>query len=281
MSLCGSPSGFPFASLRVHVTNSGLEQNLIESCRPCRGRYVLILGNDDLIVRDALRIVLDDLRSDAAAIHLYDKVRIDREGGVRESVPGSVPVDIPRGESHRFGSLLEAAQRQGLLSTFGFISQVVFAREPFMRVDSSTYLDLTMYPQVFMLAEAFAATKVIYRNVPVVYHRTPTHAQKLAESLGRKEETFMIGGSARAARYFGPTYAAALQRLIDRGAFGHRDLLELPEALMTNRPLVEWIEANTGGAEAAAPQLPSDVLSDSERFFDGVRTARGLFRPSL
>jgi hypothetical protein len=258
----------------VNATNVGLERNLIESCRTCRGRYVLILGNDDALVPNALEIVLDDLRSEEAAIHLYDKVRIDRGGNGRGPVPGSVPMDLPDGAVYRFGSMLEAAQRQGFLSTFGFISQVVFAREPFMRVDSGAYLDLTMYPQVFILAEAFAAMKVIFRNAPIVYHRTPTHAQKLAESLGRKEEPFMTGGSVRAARYFGPSYAAALQRLIDRGALSHHDLLELPERLMTKTPLIEWIDANCRSATISLPALPDDVLADSERFFEGVRTAR-------
>jgi hypothetical protein len=269
-----------FVSLRANATNVGLERNLIESCRACRGRYVLILGNDDVLMPNALEMVLDDLRSDEAAIYLYDKVRIDRDGNVRGPVPGSVPVDVPDGAVYRFGSMLEAARRQGLISTFGFISQVVFAREPFIRVDGSTYLDLTMYPQVFILAEAFAAMKVIFRNAPIVYHRTPTHAQKLAESLGRKEEPFMTGGSVRTARYFGPTYAAALQRLIDHGALSHRDLLELPERLMTNSPLIEWIEANCRAA-TAPPTLPDDVLADSERFFDGIRTARELREPKL
>lgn len=265
---------FPFASLRVNPTNLGLERNLVTSCEPCRGRYVLILGNDDLLVADALGVVLRDLREDDLQVRLYEKTRIDQDGQVIEPRPGSTPIAIPPGETHRFTSILDASRRQGLLSTFGFISQVVVAREPFMAVDGDAYLDLTMYPQVFRYAEAFASATVMYRNEPIVFHRSPRQGQKLAESLGRPEQRFMSGGTTKAVRYFGRTYAAALQRLIDRGVLAYGDLVDMPEALMTNALLVRWIESNTKLPGADEVPFPVNVVEDSERLFVGVRLAR-------
>jgi glycosyltransferase involved in cell wall biosynthesis len=262
-----------FAALRVNPENVGLERNLLESVRSCRGRYVLILGNDDMLCPDALHTVVADLSSEGTPpLWVYEKLRVNQDGDAVPPVPGSTPIELATGESCRFGSFIEAAGGQGLLSTFGFISQVVFERAPFRAVDEAPFLDLTMYPQVFVMAQAFASTVVGYRNHPIVFHRTPTHARKFAESLGRREQSFMAGGRLRASRYFGSTYAASLQRAIDRGALRFEDVIQLPERLMGSGSVVDWIDANRSGAEI--PTLPSDVIVDADRFFSAVHSAR-------
>ena len=81
------------------------------------------------------------------------------------------------GATHRFGSLIESVRGAGLLSTYGFISQLVVRLADFVAVDASPYLGLTMFPQVGMLFEAFAERSVCYHNVPLVHHRTPSGAE--------------------------------------------------------------------------------------------------------
>ena len=170
-------------------------------------------------------------------------------------------------------TFLPATQRQGFLSTLGFTSHVVFRRLPFVSVDPSRYLDLTLYARVFVLIEAFASEPLLFRNAPVVVHRTPTTAQKHGESLGRGEEVFMSGGQARAARYLGITFAAALQRLVDRGVVDYPYIAELPERQMTSLPLVTWIAANRT-IDPALDNHSSEIVTDGTRLLMAVGSGK-------
>lgn len=255
-----------FASLRLHPSNVGIERNVIAAGEPCRGEYLLLVGNDDLLTPGALTTILDDLRNTAAPLLLYAKRRINLDGSPRTDIAGSIPIELPAGEAHVFESCIDAARQQGLLSTFGFIGPIVRRRHPFLAIDPSPYLDLTMYSQVCVTIEAFAREAVFYRNAATIIHRTPTMPQKHAESLGRREEEFMRGGSARQARYFGTSLAAALQRLIDRGALEHETVATLPERLMTNLSLVDWIAYNRSIDPAMDERLGADVVADADRF---------------
>jgi glycosyltransferase involved in cell wall biosynthesis len=256
----------PFASVSCQPRNVGIERNVIAACKAARGQYVLILGNDDKVIPGALSTVVSDLQTVHAPVHLYDKLRVTLEGAPRAPVVGSTPIDLPPGAAHLFPTLLEASSRQGLLSTFGFVSNVVFAREPFLAVDPSPYFDLTMYTHVFVLTEALGSQPVYYRNLPMVLHRTPTQPQKYVEALGRREERFMRGGESRSAGYFGTTLAAALQRLVDRGGVDHSFVAEQPENLMTSLPLVAWIAKNRRLDPLLDERIDSAIVADANRF---------------
>jgi hypothetical protein len=259
-----------FASLRVRASNVGLERNVIGAGLACKGEYLLTVGNDDMLVPGALRTILEDIRASAVPLLLYSKRRINLDGSPRPDVVGSIPIEIPEGQAHVFDSSLDAARRQGLLSTFGFIGPVVRKRLPFTSVDPLPYLDLTMYAQVFVTLQAFAAEKVFYRNVATILHRTPTPTEKHAEALDRPEEGYMSGGISRRARYLGTSLAAALQRLIDRGGMQHADLVGLPENLMTSLPLIGWIASNRALDPTMDAHLGNEVVADAERFSVGV-----------
>jgi glycosyltransferase involved in cell wall biosynthesis len=261
---------YRFASVRRHASNVGLERNILAACEPCRGEYVLIMGNDDKFVPGAMEIVLADLRRSSPSVYLLERLRMHADGSPHPPVPGTDPVEIQPGDAYQFDSLLAATRRRGFLSTLGFISHVVFRRAPFVLVDSSRYLDLTLYSRVFVLIEAFASAPLLFRNEPVVVHRTPTTAQKHGESMGRGEEVFMSGGRARAARYFGITYAAALQRLVDRGVVDYAYFADLPEQLMTPTSLVTWITANRAIDPDLEMNLDSEVVADGDRFLAAV-----------
>jgi hypothetical protein len=257
----------PYAWLQIQPSNVGLERNVLASGRPCRGDYLLLVGNDDRLIPGALTTILDDIRSGDAPVLLYAKERINLDGSPRAGVAGSTPIDLPVGASHRFESFIEASLRQGLLSTFGFISSIVVRRGPFVAIDPTPYLDLTMYPQLFVMIEAFSQDPVHYRNVATVHHRTPTQSQKHAEALGRLEEEFMTGGNARLSRYLGTSLAAALQRVIDRGALDHATLSTMPENLMSDLPLIDWIRHNRSIDPAMDDRLDPSVVADADRFF--------------
>jgi len=259
-----------FASLQVQQHNVGIERNILAAGRPCRGEYLLLIGNDDILIPGALETILDDVRSTSAPLLIYSKRRMNLDGSPHPDVTGSIPIELPPGAAHVFGSSVDAAREQGLLSTFGFIGPIVKRRLPFLAVDPSPYLDLTMYAQVFVTIEAFAREAVFYRNVATILHRTPTPAQKHAEALSRPTEEFMSGGKARLARYFGTSLAAALQRLIDRGAFEHEMVATLPESLLTKLRLVEWIAHNRSVDSAMDDRLGSAVVADANRFFTAL-----------
>jgi hypothetical protein len=259
-----------FTSLRLQPSNVGIERNVIAAGEPCRGEYLLLVGNDDLLIPGALRTILDDIRNTEAPLLLYAKRRINLDGSPRAPVVGSIPIELPVGAAHVFESCADAAGEQGLLSTFGFIGPMVRRRSPFLAVDSSPYLDLTMYSQVCITIEAFAREAVFYRNVATILHRTPTPSQKHAEALSRPEEEFMSGGNARLSRYFGTSLAAALQRLIDRGALDYETVATMPERLMTKLQLVEWIAHNRSLDPTMDERLGAAVVADADRFFSAL-----------
>ncbi len=253
------------------AANIGLERNLIRCLEPCRGRFVLILGNDDFLLDGALDAMLADLEQTDLGILLYEKTRFSSDLSARLArVPGSTPIEIGPGERHRFDSPFEAAQESGLLSAFGFISQVVFLREPFVAVDADPFFGLTMYPQVAVLLAAFADHEVGYHNLPIVAHRTNEQATKLVETMGRPEETFMTGGDVKASNWFGPTLAAMLQRAADAGGYDAQRYKDLPERLFSSQPLVDWIEHNVRLAATHDVQVPAPVAADARRFFEGI-----------
>ena len=266
----------PFAAVHRQPVNVGIERNVVATCHASRGEFVLLFGNDDLMVEGALAAIVDDLRSaDAGAgVLLYDKTRITVDGQAREPVPGSTPVDIPRGETRRFGTFVDAARPQGFMSTFGFISTVVFRRAPFVAVDPDPYLDLTMYAHVFVQIEAFAESPVIYRNLPVARHRSAPQDHKRVEAMGRREGLFMSGGPARSVRYFGTTLAAAWQRVLDRTGLDPSFLRDQPENLMSAMPLVPWIVANRAADAEADAKLERSIVADAERFLASVELER-------
>jgi hypothetical protein len=259
-----------YAALHVNASNIGLERNLMAACQPCRGDYLLLVGNDDVVAPGALATILDDIGATEAPVLLYSKRRIDIDGSPRADVEGSIPIELSPGETHLFSSVIDAARMQGLLSTLGFIGPLIRSRKQYLAVDPSPYLDLTMYAQVFVTVEAFSGQEVFYRNLPTILHRTPTPAQKHGEALTLAEEDFMRGGRTRLSRYFGTTLAAALQRLIDSGAVELDTVASMPERLMTELPLVEWISRNRRLLPETDDRLSPDVVRDAERFFESL-----------
>ncbi|HEY6628589.1 MAG TPA: glycosyltransferase [Acidimicrobiia bacterium] len=256
-----------FASLRIQPSNVGLERNVMAAAEPCRGEYLMVVGNDDLLERGALGTILDDINGTDAPVLLYGKRRINLDGSPRADVAGSIPIELAPGEAHLFPTLVEAAGEQGLLSTFGFAGPIVVKREPFIAVDPSPYLELTLYARACVLIEAFAGSQVFYRNTTTIVHRTQSPVEKHAESLGRMEEEFMSGGRTRLSRYFGTTLAAAMQRLIDRGVIDPHTIALMPERMMSNRLFVDWIANNRSMDPTFDETLSKQVVDDADRFF--------------
>lgn len=260
----------PYASFSTQPANVGIERNILDAGRECRGDFLLLIGNDDLVAPEALSTIIHDLQTEQAKVLLYSKRRIDLQGNPHRDVDGSVPIDLPAHGWHSFPTLLSAAGRQGLLSTFGFIGPAVVLREPFLAIDPAPYLDLTMYAQVFVKVEAFSRHPVFYRNTATIVQRTPTQAQKHAEARGRREEEFMMGGQAKLSRYFGTTLAATLQRVIDRSDLEYETVAGLPERLMTPLPLIDWIIQNRKLDPSRDQGFEAEVVNDAERLLSSI-----------
>ena len=265
-----------FVSVHRQSGNVGIERNVFAACAPCRGDYLMMLGNDDLLLPGALETILEDILGAAEPVLLYSKNRITKDGSPRDAITDSTnPIEVPAGATHRFATMLDAASQRGLISTFGFIGPIVMERKRLAAIDPSPYLDLTMYAPMLALVEAFHDLPVRFRNVPTLLHRSPTQIQKHAEAVGRREEEFMTGGDQRRSRYFGTTLAAALQRLVDRGAIDGTFIARASEALLTQLPLVEWIAANRDVDPTLDERLDAEIVSDAERFFAAFAPSAG------
>ena len=229
-----------------------------------------MLGNDDRICDGSLATILADIDNGAADVYLYDKNRIDVDGRAIDRGDGTVPIEIPAGNAHVFPTLVDAVRRQGILSTLGFISVVVFNRRALESVDAEPYLDLTMYPLAFILMEAYSTLPLQFRNIALVEHRTPRQWQKWSETIGLNEETFMRGGTIRSSRYFGTALAAAIQRLVDTASIDVGELTELPERLFTHLPLIDWIAQCRQLDPTIDDQLDVAVVADADRLLDTI-----------
>jgi hypothetical protein len=268
------------ATLHLNPSNLGLERNLVQASMPCRGDYVLVLGNDDRMCDGSLATILADIDSGAADVYLYDKNRIDFDGRTIDRGDGTVPIEIPTGNAHVFPTLFDAVRRQGILSTLGFISVVVFHRRALETVDAEQYLDLTMYPLAFILVAAYFRQPLQFRNIALVEHRTPRAWQKWSETIGRHEESFMRGGATRNSRYFGTALAAAVQRLVDTTTIDVGELAELPERLFTQPSLIDWIAQCRELDPTVDDLLDAAVIGDADRLFDTIAHRAESERPS-
>ncbi len=264
-----------YASFRTQDANVGIERNVLAAGHACRGEYLLLIGNDDVLLPGSIAAILGDIETTGVPVLLYEKKRINGDGSPRPDVVGSTPIELEEGATHLFSTMIEAAGAQGLLSTFGYVGPIVVRTKPFLAVDPAPYLDLTMYAPTCVMVAAFSREPVLYRNLATILHRTPSQPQKEAEALGRREQEFMAGGAQRTARYFGTTLAAALQRLVDRRALDHEALAEMPENLMSRLPLVEWIARNRALDPTVDQSLDDSVVEDANRFFTAISTHRG------
>lgn len=264
----------PYIGFRWLPENVGLEANLLECASRCRGEYLWILGCDDLVVLDGFPQMLEDVESGLADVLIYDKGRIDSRGVRLSSVrAGSRPEALEDDELLRLPAPLEFAKLTGILSGLGFISTVVFRRAPFQDIDPGPYMDLTMFPQVAIMLEAFTESEVAFRNTPLVLHRTRSQVEKLGEAVGRPEEGFMAGGQGRDSRFHGAALAAMLQRLCDRSTIEPADFLSVPERLLGQSSMIDWIRRNMERGHRAGLALDSSVVADAERFLAAVGEA--------
>lgn len=255
---------------RQNLDNLGLERNLVECTRTCSGDHVWVFGNDDQLEPGGLAAVLDELSERAPDVLMVEKRRIDKYGAPRADKAGVSPATIAPGTRREFESMLDVARGTGIISSFGWITQIVVRREQWQRIDPQPFFDTTMYPQVAMMLLAFSSSKVTYLNTVVVVHRTQNIRQRLAEAAGRPEASYMAGGKERDARWFGVGYAAFLQRVIDRGPFEADDLEPLREALWTELSMLDWIEQNWHHGARNGVEFPADMLVDAERLFTSL-----------
>ena len=75
-------------------------------------------------------------------------------------------------------------------------------------------------------------------------------------------------GPVQRARWFGASYAALLQRVVDRSTLDTTDFADHRERLFTDKTLVDWMESNWREGLADGLELPEDWLADARRFFE-------------
>ena len=262
-----------FVGYRANPVNIGLERNLLNCLSEARGSFSWILGADDVVRPGGLAMVCADILTEDAEVFLYDKRRFASSGNAVPNTTGSFP-EIADGDRKRFGRLLDVAAESGIVSGFGFVSTLVFASGRIRSVDPERYFGLTMYPQLGVLLETSAFDPVVAHRVPIVDQRTQTPAEKFAEAIGRREENFMSVETDRNPRWFGATYAALLQRVVDRTELTVRDLL-LPERIFGQSNMLTWIHRNNMAAAEAGIEFAPDVSLDAKRFFETVRSNFG------
>jgi hypothetical protein len=262
---------YRWIGFRENDTNKGLEGNLMESIRPCSGRFVWLMGSDDLLAPNGLAPVLEAVAADSCDLLIFNKQRVDQS--LERRLPdsrGHLPPGIEAGQSADYESPLDLARQTGIVSAFGFTSQVLWRRKRVAACDPTPYVGLMMYPHVGLVLEAFSNSHVRCFNNRVVLQRTLTQEQKLAEYLGSGEETFMAAKEERNRRWFGAGYAALLQRVVDRTELEAADFRGLPERLLHEDSMLEFIGRNWRAAEEVGLLQDETVVADAVRLFESL-----------
>ena len=83
----------------------------------------------------------------------------------------------------------------------------------------------------------------------------------------------MAGTAERDPRWFGPSLAALLQRVIDRSDLQVGHLVGVPERLFGRDGLLDWVVENADAAAALGLSFEPAVDADAARFFAAVAAA--------
>ena len=105
-----------YASLHMQPVDVGNHATSSPPVAPCRGEYLMLLGNDDILLPGALEIITDDLRRVAAPVLLYSKQRINQDGTPAQDLAGTNPAEIAPGDSQRFATLRRSAGERSHLN---------------------------------------------------------------------------------------------------------------------------------------------------------------------
>ena len=129
-----------------------------------------------------------------------------------------------------------------------------------------------VYPHLGVWLEGVGQRPVRYVNHPAVLQRTLSPSQKLAESLGRGEETFMAGADERNGTLRVTSYRelGGIQRVVDRSDIQPADLLPLRERLFREESMLDFIASNWSAALDRGVRHPDDVLTDATRLFTSL-----------
>ncbi|GAB6094264.1 hypothetical protein JCM14469_05160 [Desulfatiferula olefinivorans] len=233
---------YPFIHYERYPSNIGLEKNLIQCTRRCRGKYLWIFGDDDFLeCPDALPEVLLHLKRGDYPFYILNRTR--RSFDLSKLLTSNW-MNLSESNDVSRQSLRAFCSEWGIISIIGFISVNIFLREPFVTVDASRYFGI-MYPQLGMMMEAFSDSPCLLISRPLICHRTQTLEEK-RKALGHKEteKQFMSDYQMRDAIYFSFRLIRFLNHLIECRAVSHDELDRMHEFVFANIALKSFIIRN-------------------------------------
>ena len=257
---------YPFIKFKQNKTNIGLEQNLINCTKPCKGEFLWIFGDDDYLEFDkSLEEILDVL-----SVGKHDFLVLNRKRRSKDlsQVLSENWMNIPTDQNKAYPGLRDFCLDKGLISIIGFISVNIFRRAAFVAVNPKVYFG-TMYPQLGMMLEAFHSSPVLLLGKPHIVHRTATMAEKRA-ALGNKtsEKDFMTNEKRRNALYFSLPFIRLVQELIDKGAFAPEDITQIPENTVIQGLLIDFLANTAGLANDIEGSFSQKEWDEARAFFE-------------
>ena len=264
----------PFIRFTRYQENLGLEQNLLACTKEARGEYLWIFGDDDFLeTDDALDVLMEKLRRQTHDFYILNRSR--RSFDLSQQLTSNwMQIDPSRDED--FDGLPAFFRKYGFISVIGFISVNIFRRAPFATVDPTPYFG-TMYPQLGVMAEAFARARVRLIARPMVCHRTQTAEEKRA-ALGDKasEAAFMSGEQRRNAVFFGHPFVSMVRTIVEKGALQASDVAAIPENTVIQGPLVEFLLNSIQNAADLKIPVTDDARRKNAAFLAGLPLSGAL-----
>lgn len=260
-------SNFDFEYSR-NLTNIGLERNLIEAGRHARGQYLWIFGDDDRIESsEGLHEVIKTIKETNCDICILNRTR---KNITFDRVLSSDWMGIAGSPDITYAGMRNFFLRWGFISVAGFISVNIFKRELFYKAFNKRFFG-TMYPQLGMMASAFADGKVILKSMPIVCHRTLTSDEKAASFKTKTlEKTFMSDVPMRDAMYFGAPLIEMMNVLAEQKALSYSDIDSIKENTVINGRIVDFIFNNISSYMTRVGDYSEVEIVNINKFFTHV-----------
>lgn len=254
---------YDFVKFHRNQSNVGLQKNLIECTHQVKGRYLWIFGDDDFLAADhALRTIMNHLQRREIAVLILNKKRCDKAG--------NVIMDNYLGiESDKIYPTLAAfCHEYGLYGVLGFVTSVIFERNPFMMVEAEPY-EGTMYPQLGKLIEAHASAPAYLVGDPLICHRTLTVEDRLDFYQDKEEEkAFFTSSQQRLGRFYGFAAVKMLNRFLKLGIFTPQELDRMPELLTSRKRLTPLVASGVYEAHQLGLEISLRAHNRAVSFFN-------------
>ena len=266
---------YPFIKYKKVEINIGLEKNLIHCTRWCRGKYLWIFGDDDFLEPGALDYIMPLIIEAKYEYIIVNRVR--RNTDLSKTISYNW-MGLDTNKDIYYPSLIDFLLNWGIISVIGFITVNIFIREKFHKINDNPHYN-TMYPQLFMMIEAFSHKPCYLIGRPLICHRTQTALEKNKLFQNKeKEKDFMQNSNIRDATYFSFRIIKSLMHLVNKKSLTFEVISQIREHTVINGLLTDFIFINIKNSLDLRIKFLEEDWKQASVFFTAINNITGYER---